>query len=285
MAKSWDWLAPRSFVRLPGVWKKGPARPCLPAVESLGDRVLLSAAPAAVVNQVLPGTCLVALVDGTIGQPGASDSVVQSEISIHKDMDKSSPVLFKAVDNEFDKLNGLLGALDGALILGAAGKDVQGAFDNAIDAEIIKINTLLGGGSPVGTPTADATTVLLPAVQDLANQVEGKDGLTQKFAALGTGASGVSIKIVAQYLALDAAFTDLENNLVNTSSDVILNPSNVPVDNIKIKIDEVLITALEPPDPAVQGPLQGAISEADSILSELLAPPAQGGGGSPTGAT
>src|SRR5438552_3603381 len=63
---SWKWLSSRPTARelaAAGASGQSPARPCLPRVEPLGDRILLSVAPAAAsttdgpppINQVLIG--------------------------------------------------------------------------------------------------------------------------------------------------------------------------------------------------------------------------------------
>lgn len=284
MAQSWDWLAPRSFVRLPAVSEKiQGGRPCLPSVETLGDRVLLSVAPAAVVvNQIPPGPCLVADVDGTIGQPQASASIALDEIVIQKQLDKSSPTLLVSLDTEFFKMNNLFGALDGALVTGTASPAYLKLVQGAVGDEFLKIDGLLG----IGSVTADATTGtgLLPAVQKLQSDA---GGLLTTLSGLAPGAGGGSIKIDLQYLILDAAFTDLENNLIQLSADTItqkIAPSvdYLKVDYLKIKLDEAIITSLLPPDPAVQAALQGAMTEADTIVTSLTQPTTTDGGGGTT---
>lgn len=287
MAQSWDWLAPRSFVRLPAASEKTTGRPCLPAVETLGDRVLLSAAPAEVViNRLPPDPCLVAYVDGIIGQPQSTESIALDEIQIQKQVDKSTPTLMAALDNEFVKMNNLFGDLDGALVTGTASPAYVKLVQGAVSAEFLKIDSLLG----IGSVTADATTDtgLLPAVQKLQSDA---GGLLTTLSSLAPGAGGTSIKMDLQYLVLDAAFTDLENNLIKLSADSMtkkIMPSldylkiKLDGDYLKIKLDEVIITSQMPTDLAVQASLQGALTEADAIVASLTQPTTDGGGGTTT---
>lgn len=299
MAQSHDWFAPRSLVRFDSTEKRMPAsRPCLPAVERLGDRVLLSAAPTtplASVNpgppQIPPGPCLEAYVNGLLGPPQTTtgptgvpqttNPIALDEFTIQKTTDQSSPKLFDAVNNEFYKLNDLFGGLDATLLTGTVTPDVVQDYSQAINAELLKIDTMLGGGtSTTTTATPDATVVLLPAVQQLLTDA---GGLLTTLQGLAPGAGGASLKLDVQYLVLDASATDLSNSILKLNSDVLEQKmGSAGLDYLEYKLDEVFITSFAPPDPALKLDLQGALTEADSIVDSILMPTSPVGT-SPTG--
>lgn len=288
MAQSHDWFAPRSLVRFDPTEKRMPAsRPCLPAVERLGDRVLLSAAPTAVVvvPPEPPDPCLEAYVNGLLGQPPTSTqtttSIAFDEFTIQKTTDQSSPKLFDAVNQEFYKLNDLFGGLDATLLTGTATPDVVQGYSQAINGELLKIDTMLGGGtSTTTTATPDATVVLLPAVQQLMTDA---GGLLTTLQGLAPGAGGASLKLDVQYLVLDASVTDLSNSILKLNSDVLEQKmGSAGLDYLEYKLDEVFITNFAPPDPALKLDLQGALTEADSIVDSILMPTSPVGT-SPTG--
>jgi len=144
---SWNWLAPRFFVRLAsGSTTDTPsARPCMPAVEQLGDRILLSAVPAATDGgQIPPGPCLVATLNGMIGQPGSSDSVLIGELNAMKLAGQISLVSNtkwdgQNLENEFIKLNDLFSKADAALTLGLFTPDVQAKLLTDLNTEFDKL--------------------------------------------------------------------------------------------------------------------------------------------------
>jgi hypothetical protein len=284
MAHSWNWLSPRSFVRLPAndpSKAKPVRRRCLPAIETLGDRVLLSVTPAAIAAPEPPDPCLVAEINGAIGQPGASNTLVTDEIVIQKlaaPLAGSTDKIDAALTEEFIKINNLFGGLDAALITGSLLPAVQIKYQTAISDEFVKIDALIG---VTGVSATDSVNLLLPAVQHL--QADA-DGLLTTLQNLAPG-SGGSFKVVLTDVLLDASFTDLENNLISLNLDVTLDKvAPAVVDYFKIQLDEAFIKFL-PPDPAIQASVQGAVTEADTIVADILQPPTTTVGTGPTGTT
>lgn len=285
MADSWKWLTPRNFVRLPAIdpsKAKPVRRRCLPAIETLGERVLLSVTPAAVGAPAPPDPCLVAEINGAIGQPGATDPLVTDEIVIQKlaapIAGSTNTVDVAALTEEFIKINNLFGGLDAALITGSLLPAVQAKYQTAISDEFVKIDALIG---VTGVSATDSVNLLLPAVQRL--QADA-DGLLTTLQNLAPG-SGGSFKVVLTDVLLDASFTDLENNLISLNLDVTLDKgAAATIDYFKIQLDEAFIKFL-PPDPAIQASVQGTVTEADTIVADILQPPPTTVGTGPVGTT
>ena len=291
MDQSWNWLAPRFFVRLAlGSTTDTPsARPCMPAVEQLGDRILLSAVPAATDGgQIPPGPCLVATLNGMIGQPGTNDSVLIGELNAMKIAGQISLVSNtkwdgQDLENEFIKLNDLFSKADAALTLGLFTPDVQAKLLTDLNTEFDKLDQIaFKYDSSVVTPTisTDASSengILLPAVQDIEAQAMKLDGTLNN---LGPG-SGAPVGTEAVYLLLNSAFNSLENDLMKIGGDVVFQKdAPTPMEFLKIKLTDIVITSVsDKQTPQISDQLDGFISETNAILIGLLQPSADSSSG------
>lgn len=282
MAQSWNWLAPRFFVRLAsGAATDGTsARPCLPAVEQLGDRILLSATPAAAVEgQVPPGPCLVATLDGLIGQPGTSDSVLSGELGALKiagqiASDNGLKLNGQDLTMEFLKINDLFHKADAALTLGLFTPDVQLKLQTDLNSEFLKLDDIAIKYGGVVTPTISTDSVvengLLPAVQDIESQALKLDGTLN---ALGPG-SGAPIDTAPVYLLLNFGFESVETSLLKIGDDIAFQKvAPVPVEFLKIKLTDIVITTVsDKATPQISDQIDGFVSEINGILIGLLQP-------------
>lgn len=287
MAQSWNWLAPRFFVRLAsGTANDGTTgRPCLPAVEQLGDRILLSATPAAAVEgQVPPGPALVATLDGLIGQPGTSDSIVGGELGALKiagqiASDNGLKLDGQDLTMEFLKINDLFHKADTALTLGLFTPDVQQKMMTDLNTEFLKLDDLAIKYGGVVTPTistdASVENGLLPAVQDIESQALKLDGTLN---ALGPG-SGAPMDTAPVYLLLNFGFENLETSLLKIGDDIAFHKvADAPVEYLKIKLTDIVITTVsDKATPDISQQLDGNVSEINNLLAGLIQPPSDSG--------
>src|SRR4051812_16192512 len=116
MSPSWKWLSSRSSARIRGsrtASSQTPARPCLPAVEPLGDRILLSAvAPAAASEGPPPiDRVLIGLLKGEL-------NLANSELAALKLAGAEDPQLLHTLTGGFLKIDAVINKVSEAVIKG-----------------------------------------------------------------------------------------------------------------------------------------------------------------------
>ena len=239
---SFNWLPPRPDTReiaaraaeaAPG------ARPCLPAIEALDDRILLSAVVIGPIEQP----------DGAVANPAVLTALFKSGFDLLKaevaalkffqggetDYKESS---LKILTNQFLKLDQTLLKIGDALLVG----DLTGYkyYESKVTEVALKIDALLPGDE----------AVFLPAVQRLVKSLAGQEG--------GQVVSKEDIKLLSnlsdQFFKIDQALLKFAADPTGAQFKQGLNPA------IKITQDFVKIDALlQQLDPDVSGHFKSTI--------------------------
>ena len=241
---SWNWLAPRlspakMFVKASSTAEAG-ARPSLPAIEALGDRVMLSVdLPAADSSQILIGLLKsqLPLVNGELAALKIAEQLIGDDQLANKLMEG------------YLKLDTALFKFGEALIKG------EYKLEYKIEDALLKIDEL------VGTLEPEAVKQLAPVLSKVNEDAMQIVGVLSKFA-------GGELEQKAQliYLKLSEEFSKINEELLKVGSKIF----DGGLDSIKgeyeflkfeyqfLKIDETLnklqdLTLLKILEPAIEG--------------------------------
>lgn len=292
---SWNWLAPRRSLQ--EMFKASPAvaaRPCLPAIEPLGDRVMLSTTigpggdGSASADQILIG-----LLKSSIGKPDSSVSLLNDQLDALKIAGSLGGTVkieeYHALTDSFLKIQNVLFKFSDALISDQIGDIKYKIFSAGLDSEFFKVNALahkLGG---------DEENALVPAVQKV---VDSASKLFSDLTALGP-ALKVDLKIQDVYLKLSGEFLNFGSGIVKigedvffktaankgtqeylkiTLEDILVSSARVQDEGLKVLLDEItgiavntLDTLLEPP-PIFEGPFLESVVVLDSVIDDIITP-------------
>lgn len=166
-----------------------PARPCLPVVEQLDDRIHLSVTPVVVTRPGTPPTNAPTIFFGLIKDAytliKAESSLVSAEQLAYKE-DLLTPTdqqtLFK-IDQTFIKIDQVLYKESGQLLSGNLTQDLWKMEQGVVSQDLQSINSLADGLSDNGAK-------LLPAVQTAEQAVTTFQNDISNFA--GFGSTGVT---------------------------------------------------------------------------------------------
>ena len=260
----------RRMTHRSGSSRAAPSRPCLPQVEQLGDRIMLSVGPQIVVGDVGSDDILVALVQGQL-------PILKSQLEVLKlggaltGTDASLKVEFLKLTDGFLKLQDAVYdfgdvLIKGELKLAPAGFDLTTALNKAttnITDELAKLETMAfswGKQSP-----------MLPAVQDVATETMALvNALLQPPPGGGVDTQAQSL----QFLKLSDEFLKINQDIIKIGSDTFLGQkiNNGELEYLQIKMNDILITGAKLGDEQLQKILIGLSTDTVNLLS-----PADGG--------
>jgi hypothetical protein len=254
----WNWLPSRkSHDQNPpdGAPAPLPSRPCLPAVEALGDRVLLSAAPGAASNGPPPADqVLIGLLKGEL-------SLVNQQLAALKLAADADPQTLHKLTDGFLKVDDVLVKYGEAFIKGDLNDQKIKLSLYELERQLIKLGTLKFPTAQM-QPALDGIKLGAENLIDAINQVGSVGDLSQKQQL--------------SYLKINDAFGAVDAALLKIEGAVIENKvkADQKVDYLVIKLNDVLVSSVNKvDDPDLQKSLQGLVAETDRILIGLLQPP------------
>jgi len=271
---SWKWLPSRPSLHSAPASSPN-SRPCLPQVEQLDDRLLLSATPDIIIKEGGGATAvLIGLLKGNVGI--VSDELAALNIAADLSGQKFSADYIKFTD-AFNKLDDLLYNLGDVLIKEAARVDIGDIHitkptDKAstnIAEELVKIEMLantIGG--------AGAEDVLLPAVNKLAGDTMA---LVNELIKLAPQPDTITQKQAVNFLRISDEFLKIDQDIITIGSDTAIG-KDVPqgkMQYLQVELKQVLISSVKLNDPDLQKAVLGI--EADTLA--LLQGNDGGGGG------
>lgn len=270
-SESWKWLAPRRSLREMFRSSAEPAsRPCLPAIEPLGDRVLLSTVtfPPFSKGPIEPEQVLIAMVKASIGQPDSSASLLLDQLAAFKIASKIEGGIklmeMQKLTNSFLSIDNLLFKFSEAIIKGESVDSKHTLYSKILSDELVKLDTLVQG-------IPDDSALLLPAVQKYADSASK---LWTGLAAIAPLVK-VDLKLTDTLVGLSDAFLKVQMGIVKLGEDLAYSkaPSKGTLEYLKIKFDDILITSRKLDDEGLQETLQELADVALNTMTELLAPP------------
>jgi type VI protein secretion system component Hcp len=240
-----------------------PSRPCLPAVEKLDDRLLLSAVTQAASDggnetpykgdtQILIGL-LLGQQDLIKGEISAFNSIGDLKIDAHK-LSES----FRRIDEGVYKLGE-------ALINGDLSDHKVDKTAADLQVEFQKIDMLVGGlGSDAGSEFKIKIGELEQKVDGLVNDL-----------TISTDAGDLDHKTERTYLSVADSFLRLDDAILKYESDVVQDKTHkADMKFLEIELQDVQISSYKIDDTRLQGEIQSLAQE----TFKLVAPPTFTGG-------
>ena len=262
---SFKWMPSRDNVRDLAAAGTTPAtsRPCLPAVEQLGDRILLSAvAPAAATDGPPPvDRVLIGLLQGEL-------KLATQEAAVLKLIGGADPQLVHKLTEAFEKVNS-----DVFLKLG----DIKGeSIDEkhkdeiaSLDQDFLKIDGILQGalanvpGGTQETIKAAVGDIKLNA-GDLLDAVSGI-----KLDTIDEKAQVQYLKIASDFLKLDQGLLKIEEQVLTTAR----KAGKGQQEFLLIKMTDIIVSSVQKlSDGNLKENLLGLLADTDKILIGLLQP-------------
>jgi hypothetical protein len=263
---SWNWLTSRITARrLADESRSTPSRPCLPAIEQLDDRVLLSAAVGGDViveppNPASSSQILIGLLKGSFdllkveleALKFAAEDIKLAEV----------PNLVHKLNLEFFKIDQIVSDFGAALIKGELTEHKEHKAFEQLELEFLKIDSLLGAvkGDEGGLSR------LIEGIKIDAFTLLGNLSKFESAGELSHKDQQTLLKIVADFDSLDDAVLKLQEDLLFHK-----HKGEHKQDYLEIKLNDVLVSSRLVDDKNLQGQLLSTI-DATKILIGLLQP-------------
>ncbi len=281
LKSSWHWLAPRLTIRdlLSTPNQTGDSqRPCLAEVESLGDRLLMSASVE--VPAPAPETIVTTLLKASIGTTGATDSILANGLALYKAAGSLEGVNAVKLNQFSHKLTDSLLKID-TIFFKFADDLIKGEvtgikYNKALGAyndELLKLDKLISdfGGTGENNPLYAQKIKLEKTAGDL----------WESYKLFGAGAK-VDSKVELVFHKLTDDFLDVEGGLLKLGDDTIAKTNKGSnkgdIEYLKIKLEDVLISSYKVSDSDLKAELLGYINAATEMENSLIGAPGNGGG-------
>jgi hypothetical protein len=257
---SWKWLSRSSARELPSRASSSgaPARPCLPTVEALGDRILLSAvAPAAASEGPPPiDRILIGLIKGEL-------NLATSEIAALKLVGGDDPQLLHKVTEALLRVDDVVNKVGEAVIKGDLTQEKQNKALELIDSEFLKIDSAIAdlpGGAQEGLKAA------LDTIKLSAGDLLG--------ALSNIKLDELSDKAQQTYLKIADVFGDVDAGLLKIEEGVLARKAGKGQQEfLVIKLNDVLVSSVQKlGNDALKEQLSGIVADTEKILIGLLQP-------------
>ena len=263
---SWKWLQRSNARELtaraesPGA----PSRPCLPAVEALGDRILLSAvAPAAGSSDGPPPAdqILIGLIKGEL-------KLATSELAALQLVGGEDPQLLHKVTEGLLNISNVVSKVGEAVIKGDLTDHKENKAVELLDSEFLKLDSAisgLSGGAQEGLKAA------LDTIKLNAGQLVG--------ALSNLKLDELSDKTRQTFLKIADVFGDVDAGLLKIEESVLARKAGKgQQDFLVIKLNDILVSSFKKLDDArLKEQLTGIVADTEKILIGLLQPGETGG--------
>jgi hypothetical protein len=263
---SWKWLQRSNARELTAHPESAgaPARPCLPAVEPLGDRILLSAvSPAAAASDGPPPAdqILIGLIKGEL-------NLATSELAALNLVGGEDPQVLHKVTEGLLHISDVVNKVGEAAIKGDLTDLKENKALELLDSEFLKIDSAisgLSGGAQEGIKAAlDAAKVnAVDLIGALAN----------------VKLDQLSDKTRAEYLNISDVFGDVDAGLLKIEEGVLARKAGKGQQEfLVIKMNDILVSGFQKlDDPKLKEQLSGIVADTERILIGLLQPGETGG--------
>ena len=256
---SWKWLSSRSVTPARGAASsKAPSRPCLPAVEPLGDRILLSAVAPAAASEGPPPVdrILIGLIKGEL-------NLATSELSALKLAGGGDTQLLHRLTEGFLKIDDVINKVGEAVIKGELTDHKENKALELLNDEFLKIDAAVSGLS------GDAQQALKSAI----------DGIKLSAGELLGGLTNIKLDELSHkeqqaFLKITDAFSDVDAGLLKIEEAVLARKAGKGQEEfLKIKLTDILVSSFQKIDDAgLKEQLSGIVADTEKILIGLLQP-------------
>jgi hypothetical protein len=262
---SFKWMPSRDNVRDLAAAGMTPAtaRPCLPAVEQLGDRILLSAVAPAAASEGPPPVdrVLIGLLQGEL-------KLATQEVAVLKLIGDQDPQLLHKLTEAFAKVNRDIFAKLGDI----KGESLDEKHKDAVaslDRDFLKIDNILTGA--VANLPGGTQETLKSLVGDI--KLNAGDLLD---AVSGMKLDTLDQKVREQYLKITDDFLKFDQGLLKIEEQVLTTDRKAgkgQQEFLLIKMNDVIISSIQKlSDGNLKENLAGLLADTDKILIGLLQP-------------
>jgi hypothetical protein len=252
---SWKWLPSRNARNLQRPAAPAASRPCLPAVEALGDRILLSVSvepgasqdPPPPVDQILIG-----LLKGEL-------KLAADELALQKIIGGEDPQALHQATLGLLRIGDVLDKYGEALVKGDLTeqkiKIAQAELDRAFD----KLGDIKVGGD-----------ALKEAIGDIKLDTASLLSTLEKIAPVGD----LGHQEELHYLKIVDTFGDLDEGLLKLQESILARKAGkAQLDYLSVKLNDVLVTGRLIEDAELKQHVLSIAAETEKILIGLLQPP------------
>jgi len=252
---SWKWLSSRLSARALAADSKTPSRPCLPALEQLDDRVLLSVAVEGAPkgdNEILIGL-LKGQVELVNHEVNALKLAGDLKIDLHK------------INESFLKIDDVIYKFGEDLIKGELGASKIDQTLDQLKIEFSKIDTLVGG---LPRETGSELKFVLDTFESKATELVNLLGSS-------TGGGDLDHKVEGTLLSVGDSFHKLDDAVLKfEEASIARKAGKGQQEYLVIKLSDVIVSSLKVSDSDLKIQLLGLEADTAKILS---------GGGNDTG--
>jgi hypothetical protein len=259
---SWKWLSSRLSARALAAGSNTPSRPCLPAIEQLDDRVLLSAAVEGAPqgdNQILIGLLKgqVELVSHEVQALKLAGDIYLGTGGLKFDLHK--------VNESFLRIDDVIYKFGQGLIKGEVGAPSAEKTLAELKIEFSKIDTLVGG---LPRETGDELKFVLDTFESKATELVN-------FLGSSTGGGDLDHKVEGTLLSVGDSFHKLDDAVLKfEEASIARKAGKGQQEYLVIKLSDVIVSSLKVSDSDLKIQLLGLEADTAKILS---------GGGNDTG--
>ena len=268
---SWKWLPSRPTAQQMAQSAgetKAQSRPCLPVIEQLGDRVMLSGDTEVIINpgekpQVAIDQILIGLLKGEL-----QDS--STELSLQKIVANVDPKLTNKFTAGLIKIDNVLYGATEDLIKGKLTEQkIQKAIET-ISSEFVKIDALVGG-----LPKLGDIKIVLDEMENKATDFLGALSKIDVVNELTDKERQTFVKITDAFGDLDAGLLKLQEDLVSAKTATGQHIKKGQLQYLEIKLQDILVSSRQLGDEAgtLKESILGTVGDYEKILIGLLQPP------------
>jgi hypothetical protein len=244
---SWKWLSSRLSTRALAADGKTPSRPCLPAIEQLDDRVMLSVAVEGAPkgdNQILIG-----LLRGQVGLVSEEVNALKLAGDLKIDLHK--------INQSFLKIDDVIYKFGEDLIKGELGASKIDQTLDQLKIEFSKIDTLVGG---LPRETGDELKFVLDTFESKATELVNLLGSS-------TGGGDLDHKVEATLLKVSDSFLKLDDAVLKyEEASIARKAGKGQQEYLVIKLADVFVSSLKVSDSDLKIQLLGLQADTAKIL-------------------
>ena len=265
---SWKWMPARpgaAELAHDAAASKAAARPCLPVIERLGDRVMLSADTEIIIdpepNKVGIDQVLIGMIKGELQE-------ATTELSLLKTVAEVDSKLVSRLGSSLVKIDDILYKATEVLIKGESKDGTHKDPIAKLQEEFSKIDALLGG-----LPELENVKVILDDMEskavlllDTLLKIEPVNELSNKERQLFS-------KITDTFGDLDAGLIKLQENVLARAAATGKHIMKGELRYVEIKVQDILASSQQVTDVDLKQELLGALQGYEELVTDLLVPP------------
>ena len=266
---SWKWMPSRPTapqLAEGAAASKAVSRPCLPVIEQLGDRVMLSGDVEVIVNP--DATVKVALDQILIGLIKGELQETSTELSLLKIVADADPKLVNKVTAGLIKIDDVLYKTTEDLIKGELTESKIKLAISKVESEFVKIDALVGG-----LPKLGDIKFVLDEMENKATNLLGAFLKIEPIDELTDKERQTFLKITDTFGDLDAGLLKIQENVLARAA-TGKHIGKAQLQYLEVKFEDILVSSRQLGDEAgtLKEAIVATVQDYEKILIGLLLP-------------